>query len=349
MLTAPALEIAALNRRFGETVAVRDVSLAINRGTLMCLAGHSGCGKSSLLRLIAGVDTPDSGTIKIDGEEVSGPGRFVEPERRQIGFVFQDYALFPHLTVQENVRFGLRRMPRREGVRVSREMLDGVGLGHHVDRYPHELSGGEQQRVALARALAPSPRLILMDEPFSNLDRALREGVRRDTLSLIRKLGLTAIVVSHEPEEALSLGDCVVLMRSGEIVQAGNAYDLYDRPNGAYAASFFAACNNLSGLVRNGCIETAIGVFPLREPFSDGDHVSVLVRPSAFDVVPASPGERQAYEVTGRQMRGETEALWVRVPGLDAPLEIRSMRRLPPDVHHVAIDVMPEQAMVFKI
>ena len=347
-MTAPALEIVSLSRRFGETTAVRNVSLSIERGALVCLAGHSGCGKSSLLRLVAGVDVPDAGIIRIDGEEVAGPRQFVEPERRCVGFVFQDYALFPHLTVRENVRFGLRGMTKGESRCRVKDMLDRVGLGGHADRYPHELSGGEQQRVALARALAPSPRLILMDEPFSNLDRALREGVRRDTLALIRGLGITAIIVSHDPEEALSLGDRVVLMRSGEIVQTGTAYDLYDRPNGTYAASFFAACNNLPGLVRNGAVETAIGVLPLRDRLPDGDRVAVLVRPSAIEAVPASEGEHQACEVIARQMRGETEALWISVPGLDSPLEIRSTRRLPADVRHVAIQMAPEQAMIFR-
>ncbi|SFM38006.1 iron(III) transport system ATP-binding protein [Pleomorphomonas diazotrophica] len=348
-MPTPALEIASLSRRFGETVAVRNVSLAVDRGALLCLAGHSGCGKSSLLRLIAGVDAPDAGIIRIDGQEVAGPKGFVEPEQRRIGFVFQDYALFPHLTVQENVRFGLRGMARSDAILRAREMLDGVGLGGHAHRYPHELSGGEQQRVALARALAPSPRLILMDEPFSNLDRALREGVRRDTVSLIRELGTTAIIVSHDPEEALSLGDQVVLMRSGEIVQSGTAYDLYDRPNGTYAASFFAACNNLPGLVTNGHIETAIGVLPLAGRLSDGDRVAVLVRPSAIDVSPRHEGESLAFKVTARQMRGEMEAVWVAIPGLDVPLEIRSISRLPANVGHVAVQMRPEQAMIFKV
>ncbi len=315
---------------------------------MICLAGHSGCGKSSLLRLVAGVDSPDAGVIRIAGEEVAGPSRFVEPEKRRIGFVFQDYALFPHLTVQENVGFGLVAMPKSDRHRRILEMLDHVGLARHGERYPHELSGGEQQRVALARALAPSPRLILMDEPFSNLDRALREGVRRDTLALIRRLGITAIIVSHDPEEALSLGDRVVLMRSGEVVQTGSAYDLYDRPNGIYAASFFSACNNLPGLVRNATVETAIGVLPLRDCLCEGERVAVLVRPSAIEATPASEGGRQACEVIARQMRGEMEALWVSVPGLDEPLEIRSTRRLPADVRHVAIQTAPEQAMIFR-
>ncbi len=343
MLAIPALEVLSLGRRFGETAAVRDLDLAVEKGEVVSLVGHSGCGKSSLLRLIAGVDTPDVGRIRIDGEEVTGPGRFVEPEMRRVGFVFQDYALFPHLTVQENVRFGLAAMPKAEARDRARDMLGRVGLAAHADRYPHELSGGEQQRVALARALAPAPRLLLMDEPFSNLDRVLRDDVRRGTLSLIRRLGITAIIVSHDPEEALSSGDRVVLMRSGEIAQAGSAYDLYDRPNGPYAAEFFAACNRIPGRVRGGHVETALGAFPAPGALADGDEAVALIRPTAIDVT-AGAGDG---EVTARELMGEIETIRVRLPGLAEPVEIRSTRRLPAGVRRVAVSVAPGAAMVF--
>lgn len=343
MTAVPALEILSLGRRFGETQAVRSVDLSVKRGEVISLVGHSGCGKSSLLRLVAGVDTPDTGAIVIDGETVAGPGVFVEPEKRRIGFVFQDYALFPHLTAEQNVRFGLRQLSRAEAARRASDLLAHVGLASHGGRYPHELSGGEQQRVALARALAPAPRLLLMDEPFSNLDRALREGIRRDTLALIRELGITAIIVSHDPEEALSSGDRVVLMRAGDILQAGSAYDLYDRPSSPYAAEFFSACNRLRGLVRDGKVETPLGTFSAPATLGDDASAMVLIRPAAIDVV-AGDGEGI---VTARELTGEVETIRVRLPGLEEPIEVRSARRLPPDVLNVALSAIPSSAMVF--
>lgn len=345
MPAVPALEIMSLGRRFGETVALRAVDLAVSRGEVISLVGHSGCGKSSLLRLIAGVDTPDAGFILIDGEEVAGPGRFVEPERRRIGFVFQDYALFPHLTAEDNVRFGLRGASRSAARKRALEMLDAVGLAGHSGRYPQELSGGEQQRVALARALAPTPRLLLMDEPFSNLDRALREDVRRQTLALIRDLGITAVIVSHDPEEALSLGDRVVLMRAGEVVQAGSAYDLYDRPISPYAAGFFAPCNRVTGRVREGQVETPLGKVTAPGHLRDGDEAVVMIRPSAI-LAEAGPGPA---EIVARELLGEIEALSVRLPGVETPFHIRSTRRLPPEIRHLSLRLADNAAMVFAM
>lgn len=345
MPALPALEVLSLARRFGDTAAVRNLDLAVGSGEIVSLVGHSGCGKSSLLRLIAGVDTPDAGCIRIDGEEVADPSRFVEPERRRIGFVFQDYALFPHLTVGSNIRFGLKTVPKSEAGKRVRDMLERVGLAAYADRYPHELSGGEQQRVALARALAPAPRLLLMDEPFSNLDRALREGVRRKTLSLIRQFGITAIIVSHDPEEALSSGDRVVLMQAGEIVQAGSAYDLYDRPSSPYAAEFFAACNRVPGRVRNAHVDTALGAFPAPHGLDDGDDALALIRPTGIDVV-AGDGDG---EVMARELMGEIETIRVRLPGLAEPLTIRSTRRLPAGIRRVGVSIAPGAAMIFPV
>ncbi len=337
-----ALELLSLSRRFGKTTAVRELDLVVREGEVVSLVGHSGCGKSSLLRLIAGVDLPDRGRILIGGEEVVGPSRFVEPEKRQVGFVFQDYALFPHLTVEANVRFGLRLRPKAEARQHALNMLDRVDLARHAGRYPNELSGGEQQRVALARALAPAPRLLLMDEPFSNLDRTLREGVRRRTLSLIRRLGMTAIIVSHDPEEALSLGDRVVLMRSGEVVQTGVGYDLYDRPNSPYAAEFFAPCNRIPGRVRFGFFETALGRFPLPAGI-EGDVTIAFIRPTGIDLIAGG----EDGEVTARELMGEIETIHVRLPDLPEPIQVRSTRRLPPDTSRVGISVIPGAAMIF--
>ncbi|TCL65250.1 ABC transporter ATP-binding protein [Rhizobium sp. BK251] len=321
-----ALDLKNISRRFGRTKALHDLSLTIRKGEIVCLVGHSGCGKSTLLRIVAGIEAPDTGTVRMHGEEVAGPSGFVQPEHRRIGFVFQDYALFPHLTVEENIGFGLTRYElRKAGQRIG-ELIDRLGLKEMVDRYPHTLSGGEQQRVALARALARDPRVMLLDEPFSNLDRALRERVRRDTLSLLRELQTTAIIVTHDPEEALSSGDRVVLMRGGEIVQSGSGYELYDFPNSAYAAEFFAAYNKVPGKVRSGRIETVLGDFPLRMPLPDGASAVAYIRPQDIELGESS-GHRSG-KLLDRSLMGEIEQVAIGVEGLAAPLQVRSTKRL---------------------
>ncbi|MAN47688.1 MAG: iron ABC transporter ATP-binding protein, partial [Hyphomonas sp.] len=256
------LVLNGVTRHFGGVAALEDVSLEIGAGQVLCLVGHSGCGKSTLLRTIAGIETLDAGSIVIDGTPVSGPGVFVEPEHRRVGFMFQDYALFPHLSVRDNIGFGLGRLPRAErGARVA-SILDSIGIATLADRYPHMLSGGEQQRVALARALAPQPRLLLMDEPFSNLDRGLRDRVRHETLSIVRELGMTAVVVTHDPEEALAIGDMVALMQRGRLVEMGTGERIYDAPWTAYAASFFSSMNVIPARLKANVLETPLGRFP---------------------------------------------------------------------------------------
>lgn len=256
MAGSAALELKSVGKRFGDTDVLSDIDLSVERGEIICLVGRSGCGKSTLLRIVAGVETPDRGSVSLNGSAVADSAVFVEPEKRNIGFVFQDYALFPHLTVEQNVMFGLRTLAKAEARRRAMEMIEHVHLQELAKRYPHTLSGGEQQRVALARALAPQPGLLLMDEPFSNLDRGLRDNVREETLGLLRQLGTTAIMVTHDPEEALSAGDRVVLMQRGRIVQSGTGYEIHDNPKTRYAADFFCAFNKIEGRVRQGRVET---------------------------------------------------------------------------------------------
>lgn len=245
MAGSAALELKSVGKKFGDTDVLSDIDLSVESGEIICLVGRSGCGKSTLLRIIAGVETPDKGSVSLNGAVVAGSGAFIEPEKRNIGFVFQDYALFPHLTVEQNVMFGLRSLPKAQARARTAEMIEHVHLKELAKRYPHTLSGGEQQRVALARALAPQPGLLLMDEPFSNLDRGLRDDVREETLGLLRQLGTTAIMVTHDPEEALSAGDRVVLMQRGRIVQSGTGYEIHDHPKTRYAADFSAPSTRL--------------------------------------------------------------------------------------------------------
>lgn len=258
----PKLSIDGLTLSYGSFTALDHVSLSMEPGEILCLLGPSGSGKSTLLRLLAGLDHPSSGRVVLDGVEVAGPGRFVEPEQRRVGMVFQDYALFPHLTVAANVAFGLRGLDGAEiRTRVDR-LLRIVGLENRRDSYPHMLSGGERQRVALARALAPQPHILLMDEPFSGLDGRLRDQVREETREILRATGTTTLMVTHDPNEALRFADRIALLEHGRIVQAGRPDDLYRRPEAHQTARAFGDVNEFVAICRQGCVETPLGVFP---------------------------------------------------------------------------------------
>lgn len=326
----PILELDRVSRRFGDRPALRDVSLEIMRGEVVCLVGPSGCGKSTLLRLIAGVEVPDRGRILLDGQEIAGPSRFVEPEDRRVGFMFQDYALFPHLSVRDNILFGLRQLPKAQAAAQADSIIRRIGIAELASRHPHELSGGEQQRVALARALAPQPLVLLMDEPFSNLDRRLREHVRMETLATLHDANATAVIVTHDPEEAMSIGDRVVLMRAGQVVQTGTGYNLYDRPGSIYAARFLGPCNQIPARVRGGRAETVLGAFPA-PGFAEGAPAVVCIRPKALFPVDIC-AERRGADLRGtlvqRSFLGEVEQLTLRVEGLEAPLRLRTSQRL---------------------
>ncbi len=315
------LVLNGVSRSFGRVAALREVSLELGIGQTLCLVGHSGCGKSTLLRAIAGIETLDAGSIRIDGVVVSGEGVFVEPEARRIGFMFQDYALFPHLTVRQNIGFGLGRLPRSERAGRVDDIISRIGLGPLAERYPHMLSGGEQQRVALARALAPQPRLLLMDEPFSNLDRGLRDRVRSETLSIVRDLGMTAVVVTHDPEEALAIGDMVALMQGGRLVEAGTGERIYDAPWTAYAASFFSRVNVVPAKLAPGGLDTPLGRFPM--PAELDQVPQVLVRPQSISLA----DQGIAAQVVDRAILGEIEELTLAVDGLAEPLVMRGTER----------------------
>ncbi|SEK91322.1 ABC transporter ATP-binding protein [Roseovarius nanhaiticus] len=278
----PRLQIEHLSRRYDGRLVVDDISLSVMPGQVTCLLGPSGCGKSTTLRMIAGVETQDSGTIRVDGTVICDGTARVPPEERQIGLMFQDFALFPHLTVAGNVAFGLSGSKAETQARVQ-ELLDRVGLGHFTKSFPHELSGGEQQRVALARALAPRPRIMLMDEPFSGLDNRLRDGIRDETLDILREEDAAVLLVTHEPDEAMRMADDIALMRGGRIVQQGAPYNVYNAPVDKDAVAFFSDVNTIRGTVRGALTETPFGHF-LAPGVPDGAQVDIVIRPQHIKI-----------------------------------------------------------------
>lgn len=309
-----------VTKRFGDTVAVDDVSLVLNPGEVACLLGPSGCGKTTLLRIAAGIERPDSGRVLFDAVEVAGPQRFIPPEQRNIGLMFQDFALFPHLTILQNVAFGLRKLPRGEARTIALRALERVGLSSYADAYPHNLSGGEQQRVALARAVVPRPQVMLMDEPFSGLDQRLRDSIRAETLALLRETRASCLLVTHDPVEAMGLADRIFLMRRGKLVQAGPPEELYRKPVDAAAARFFSDANECTGRVSGGQVETVLGRFALPAG-AGGPEVLVLIRPQG--VVPSRSEAGHDGYVTDTRFEGDSVRCTIHFEQLEEPLTAR--------------------------
>jgi iron(III) transport system ATP-binding protein len=309
---APALVCAGLHKRFGDTVAVAGVDLEVPRGSLTALLGPSGCGKTTVLRMVAGLLDPDAGRIEIDGQTVVGTDTALPPERRHIGMVFQDYALFPHLSVARNVAYGLRGRSRGERKRRVAEVLDLVGLGDLGHRLPTALSGGQQQRVALARALAPEPDLILLDEPFSNLDAALRATVREDVRAILRAAEATAVFVTHDQEEALSLADRVAVMEAGEIHQVADPQTLYTDPATRFVAEFVGEADVVPG-TRAGryLVDTPVGRLATARAVDHGE-VAVVIRPEALRLRPAADGTGTVVAIS---YFGHDQLVQVELPG----------------------------------
>lgn len=274
---AASLAFEHVSHDFDGATVLEDVSIQAEPGETLCLLGPSGSGKTTLLRIAAGLEIQSSGRVRINDKVVSEGSLHVPPEHRGVGLVFQDYALFPHLTILENVRFGLKGVERRLADQTAMRMLARVGMDGHSGMYPQQLSGGEQQRVALARALAPRPGILLMDEPFSGLDARLRDSVREETIGLLRDMRATAVIVTHDPEEALRVGDQIALLRGGRLVQAGAGEALYYRPVDLFTARFFSELNIFTARVSGGLADTPLGSVPV-EGFSDGDSVDVCVR-----------------------------------------------------------------------
>ena len=296
------LVVSGLTKRFGPGLSpvVDGLDLALKPGELLTLLGPSGCGKTTTLRLIAGLETPDSGSIVIAGREMTRP--LVPPEGRGVGLVFQDYALFPHLSVLANVLFGLRHLPRAERLSRARETLALVGLTVFEQRMPHQLSGGQQQRVALARALAPRPALLLLDEPFSNLDAQLRHSTRQDVRGILRGSGTAAILVTHDQEEALAFSDRVAVMRGGRAEQLGTPEEVYARPGTVFVANFLGGSNLVSGTAQGEWAETPLGRVRLTRPAQGPVMVSLRPEQLAFGTQ-GTPATVVSREFGGRDTR----------------------------------------------
>jgi len=343
---AARLTFEEVSRRYGEVLALDRVSLDIEPSEILCLLGPSGCGKSTLLRVAAGVERPSAGRVLIDGQEVAGPHGFVPPEKRGIGLMFQDFALFPHLTIRDNVAFGLNSLTRSEAKAEAHAALERVGLSHYAGEYPHILSGGEQQRVALARAIAPRPSVLLMDEPFSGLDPRLREKMREETLAILHETRATSIVVTHDAEEAMRMGDRVALMRAGAVVQTGKALDLYRAPKDIFAARTFSDLNELTARVAQGSAATPLGRFAANG-LADGVEAIVCVRQRSvrlLDVGQGVPGR-----VLDARFLGDIALVEIAVQGLDAPILARVRESdVPPHGAEIGVGIDTGAVLVFE-
>jgi iron(III) transport system ATP-binding protein len=341
------LVVEGLGHAYGERTVLRDVGLGLGPGEVHCLVGPSGCGKTTILRLIAGLEPVQRGRIAIDGEIVAEPGYGCAPEARRVGLMFQDFALFPHLRVIDNVAFGLRGLDGRTRRRRAQELLAQVDLGAHAESYPHMLSGGEQQRVALARALAPKPRLMLLDEPFSSLDATLREHVRDETIALLRAAGTPVLLVTHDADEAVRVADRIHVMLEGRILQHGSPAELYARPANPFVAGFFGPLNRYKGWVVAGMVSTPLGPVEVSE-LADGTPVDVLIRPEALRLL--RDGGAAPFRFRVRRIRdlGTNRVLELELP--DGPLITVRMTSIAEFVAGdvVAVELDPSQVYVYQ-
>ena len=341
---AAALTFEQVTRFFSKKYAVQDFSLSIAPGEIVCLLGPSGCGKTTLLRIAAGIEHPTSGRILLNGQEVSGPARYVPPEKRSVGLMFQDFALFPHLTIVENVAFGLKALDSQDARKEACAALERVGLSGYAEDYPHVLSGGEQQRVALARAIAPRPSVLLMDEPFSGLDARLRENLREETSVLLKETRATCMIVTHHAEEAMRMGDRIAIMRHGRLVQVGPAKELYATPSSIYVARMFSDINEISCQVKGGVVETPLGRFSGRA-LSDGEGI-LCVRQRALKIV--NPDEGRLGRVLGSKFLGDAALLEIAVEGLDSTLLARVREEEAPEIGaEIGVKVDPHRVLIF--
>ncbi|KPQ28249.1 MAG: iron(III) transport system ATP-binding protein [Marinobacter excellens HL-55] len=318
-LSGPSLMLDRVHCQFHGDSVVRDINLHLEAGEVVCLLGPSGCGKTTLLRIAAGLQVPSGGKVFLGKSLVSAPdGVQVPPEKRNVGLAFQESALFPHLTVLENVCFGISSMPKKQKRARALELLERLGMADSANVYPHTLSGGQQQRVALARALAPSPRVMLLDEPFSSLDARLRDQIRDDTLHVLKELNTATLLVTHDPEEAMFMADRIALMRNGEIVQTGTPTDLYCNPAEPFVVNFFGQVNEHRGIVKNGLVATPLGRLDASR-FREGSNIKILIRPEAVKVtlLEGKAGDDRTSHVLMSRLLGPTSLLHICAHGPD--------------------------------
>ena len=303
------LELDGIEKSYDGTPVIRDLSVTVRDGELLTLLGPSGCGKTTTLRLIAGLEQPDGGVVRLDGNEVSGT-RFVPAEQRDVGVVFQEFALFPHLSARENIAFGIQEWDDADRERRIDDLLELVGLSDHGDKSPEELSGGQQQRVALARSLAPKPQLLLLDEPFSNLDVDLRVEMREEVREILKEADVTAVSVTHDQEEAMSISDRVAVMSEGQIEQIGTPEEVFQQPESRFVAGFLGHASFVAGQVRDDCVETGVGCVPLDRIHGltdayHGSEIDLMVRPDDVRARRVDPVEANG-EVVHRRYLGPT-------------------------------------------
>ena len=337
------LEVKGLAKSFHANTVLHDIDLDLQPGTTTAVVGSSGCGKTTLLRLIAGFEAPDDGTITIDGRQVASPESAVAPHRRGVGYVAQDGALFPHLTVGQNIAYGLRGTARGEvRARVS-ELLESVSLdASYASRRPHQLSGGQQQRVALARALARHPVLMLLDEPFSALDTGLRASTRKTVADLLTNAGVTTLLVTHDQEEAMSIADQVAVMRDGRFTQVGSPQQVYRHPIDRFTAEFLGDCISLPCTVASGVADCVLGRIPVQGPTADGP-ATVVLRPEQLVATVVSDSERldRVGTVIAADFLGHDVLLTIDPAGDTPPIIVRQHSLNPPPIDaKVRIEVM---------
>lgn len=311
------LHLHGVSHAFNGNRVLDNISLTVPAGELVCLLGPSGCGKTTLLRISAGLEKLQEGQVTIDETVMAEPGRHVPPERRKIGLMFQDYALFPHLSILANVTFGLSNPKSKETRYRAMEMLEQVNMASHAEKPPHMLSGGQQQRVALARVLAPRPRLVLLDEPFSGLDAVMRAQIREDTLMVLKRSGVATLMVTHDPEEAMYMADYIkILGEGGRVLQSGTPNEIYYQPEDEFVAGLFGFLNRIQGVVSEGAVNTPLGRV-VSNGIEDGRRVRVIIRPEGLLLSPDINGAGTRVEVLSTHLLGHTNQVRLRLADVD--------------------------------
>lgn len=340
------LHLRAISHAFGPNKVLNGVSVFVAPGELVCLLGPSGCGKTTLLRLAAGLEALQTGQVEIDGRIVGDgvKGQHLPPEKRDVGLMFQDYALFPHLSVRENIMFGIEKKRRTERKDAVAAGMVSMGISGYADAYPHTLSGGQQQRVALLRALAPDPKVLLLDEPFSGLDVTRRAQVRKETLRIIKDAGVGTLMVTHDPEEAMFMADRILVMNEGRIVQDGTPTELYFKPQTPFVTELFGTVNEFTGIGKDGAAKTPVGTFPVSEQLN-GAALRILIRPEAFQIE-TSGGDVHAEVVNARPLGRSSVVMMTLDDGFQIEARFPGVF-LPEPGTSVAITVRRDQLHIF--